>query len=235
MMNDQASCNQALEALYTTFASYPLRHPIVGCPCCVSVADQKRLESHALRQLDSNDLARFSWKAMTTWGDENDFRHFLPRVLELLSDARERRNLPELFVIFGKLRYGHYQSWPQQEQGAIIDYLLLLWQRILDSHPGGGEDSLLASDYLEALLAGIDDLAPFLDAWHDRRQPSSLCHLAELILHHAWKDPFAQHTQILTWLRDRRTREMLEEGFYAVMDEVWVDDLGAAADMLAWL
>ena len=163
-MDEQAALHEAIEKLYATFASYPLHHPVVGCPCCVSKADQERIASKALRQLDGYDLERFAWKAMSTWGDENDFRHFLPRVLELLSDAQERRNLPDLFIVFGKLSYGHCEMWPKQEQEAITNYLLALWRWILAGHPGREEDSLVASAYLEAMLDGIDDFAPFLNA-----------------------------------------------------------------------
>ncbi len=33
---------ETIEALYTTFAAYPLRHPVEGCPCCVTPEDQER-------------------------------------------------------------------------------------------------------------------------------------------------------------------------------------------------
>jgi hypothetical protein len=229
-MNEQAALHEAIEKQYTTFARYPLRHPVIGCPCCVSRADQDLIASKALRQLDGYDLERFTWKAMTTWGDENDFRHFLPRVLELITDAHERRNLPDLFVIFGKLRYGHYQMWPKQEQEAITDYLLAFWHWILAGHPEREEDRLLASAYLEALSGVIDDFAPFLNAWREIRTPSSLCQLSEMIRSHSWEGPLAQNKQILAWLREDGTKKMLEEGFYAYMDEGWAEELALAME-----
>ncbi len=234
-MDEQAALHEAIEKLYATFASYPLHHPVVGCTCCVSKADQDRITSKALRQLDGSDLERFTWKAMSTWGDENDFRHFLPRVLELMSDAQERRNLPDLFVVFGKLSYGHCEMWPKQEQEAITNYLLALWRWILAGHPGREEESLVASAYLEAMLDGIDDFAPFLNAWPDMRMPSSLRQLSELIRNHSWGCPLAQNKQILAWLREDGPKEMLEEGFYAYMDEGWAEELALAVEVLEWL
>lgn len=234
-MDEQIALHEAIEKLYATFASYPLRHPVRGCTCCVSRADQERIASQALRQLDGDDLERFVWKAMSTWGDEDDFRHFLPRVLELMSDAQERSNLPDLFIIFGKLRHGHCERWPKQEQDAITTYVLALWRWILVGHPGREEDTLVASAYLEAMGDGIDDFTPFLNAWRDMRMPSSLRQLSELIRYHSWSGPLAQNKQILAWLREESTKQMLEEGFYASLDEDWAEELALATEVLEWL
>lgn len=234
-MDEQAALHEAIEKLYTTFASYPLRHPVAGCTCCVSRADQDRIAAKTLRQLDGKDLERFVWKAMSTWGDENDFRHFLPRVLELMSDAQKRRNLPDLFIIFGKLRYGHYEMWPQQEREAITIYLLAFWRWILAGHPGHEEDNLMAGEYLEAMLDSIDDFAPFLLAWRDMRMPTSLCQLAEMIRNYSWNCRLVQNKQIRSWLCEDGTREMLEDGFYAYMDEDWADELALAVEVLKFL
>ena len=179
LMDEQAALHEAIERLYATFVSYPLHHPVIGCPGCVSRADQERIASKALRQLNGDDLEQFAWNAIGTWGDENDFRHFLPRLLELISDPQERRHLPDLFVIFDKLSY--CKRWPKQEQEAITTFLLTFWRSILAGHPGREEDSLVASAYLEAMLGGIDDFAPYLHAWRDMCMSSSLRQLSELI------------------------------------------------------
>src|SRR5216683_3071765 len=67
LMDEQTALHEAIEQLYATFASYPLHHPVIGCTCCVSKADQERIASKALRQLAGYDLERFAWKAMSTW------------------------------------------------------------------------------------------------------------------------------------------------------------------------
>ncbi len=232
-MNEQAALYEAIENLYATFAIYPLHYPVVGCPGCVSKADQERIASKALHQLDGYDLRRFVWKTMSTWGDENDFKHFLPRVLELMSDAQECRKLPDLFIIFHKLSY--CKTWLKQEQEAITSYLLTLWRWILAGHPGHKEDYLEASEYLEAMMDGIDDFAPFLNAWREMRMPSSLCQLSEMIRNHSWGGQLAQNEQIGVWLREDGTRQMLEEGFYTYIDEDWVEELAMAVEVLEWL
>ena len=57
---------------------------------------------------------------MTTIGDAATYRHFLPRILELAADgAGEIGFEPE--VIAGKLVYGEWRRWRQDQQQAVAD------------------------------------------------------------------------------------------------------------------
>ena len=76
---------ESIENLYSTFSIYPLNSKMEGCPCCVSDADKEKIHSKQLRELEEEDLSRYVFKAMTTWGDTDDFKHYLPRIFELLS------------------------------------------------------------------------------------------------------------------------------------------------------
>lgn len=111
-----------IEALYETFAAYPLKSSIEGCPCCVSGSDKDKLHTAALRDLTSDNLSRYSNKAMTTWGDTDDFRHFLPRILELVAEGKFDP------AALRKLNYGEWKTWPENEQAAVKDFLLAWWQ-----------------------------------------------------------------------------------------------------------
>ena len=230
--DEQAALYTAIEQVYAAFAGYPLRHPVVGCPCCVSRADQEPIASNPLRRLDSADLERYVWKSMSTWGDADDFLHFLPRVLELICDVRERGYLPDLFIVFSKL--SHVGTWPEPEQQAIRIFLLAFWRWLL-AGPPDQEGTLFASSYLEALTYALDDLTPFLTIWHTIRAPSSLRQLAELVTYHSWGSSLARHHQIRAWLRADETLKMLEDGFYAHMDEDWAESLAQAIEVLEWL
>jgi hypothetical protein len=111
--------------LYRVFARYPLR-PIAGCPCCVTGADEAALHRTPLRELSASALSTFARKAMTTFGDRDDYRHFLPRICELAEERPTGLGF-ELWLIRSKLEYGGWESWPEDEQRAI--------RRWLDAHP----------------------------------------------------------------------------------------------------
>ena len=114
----------AIERLYQTFAIYPFRPTMEGCPCCVSGSDKEKIHSKQLRQLEEEDLSRYVFKAMTTWGDVKDFKHYLPRIFELV--AMKDSGI-DTFVVSGKLEYSQWKNWPENEKEAIVSFLLAWW------------------------------------------------------------------------------------------------------------
>ena len=95
-----------------------------GCPCCVSDTDKEKIHSKQLRDLDEDDLSRYAFKAMTTWGDTDDFKHYLPSIFELLSTTDF---IVDTFVVLGKLEYGKWQEWTDIEKNAITQFLWAWW------------------------------------------------------------------------------------------------------------
>lgn len=110
----------AIERVYKTFATYPLRSKLDGCPCCVSERDQEAIHQKPLRLLTHDDLALYTFKAMTTWGDTFDFKHFLPRILELMTQAE--------FTTDASLVLGNdWHQWPVAEVNCITNFLMNWW------------------------------------------------------------------------------------------------------------
>ena len=59
-----------------------------------------------LRDLTDTDLKKYAFKALTTWGNADDFRHFLPRLFELEAVHPQRIvGLVDPEILFGKLAY----------------------------------------------------------------------------------------------------------------------------------
>ncbi|MGH9628063.1 MAG: hypothetical protein ACRD7E_06950 [Bryobacteraceae bacterium] len=65
---------------------------------------------------------------MTTMGGVDDFLYFLPRILELLPDDDFVAYI-DREVVFDKLRYGKWETWPADEQAAMRDYLRWAWAK----------------------------------------------------------------------------------------------------------
>lgn len=99
---------QAHATLAAVFARYPLRGTAEGCPCCVSAAD------HA--EVRSGNLRRYAFKALTTWGDEVDFKHFLPALLTALTPGTAyypgtvHGGACDLQCFAGKLAYARWHT-----------------------------------------------------------------------------------------------------------------------------
>lgn len=113
--------------LYDTFKKYQLNNQIVKCPCgCINDEEEKLIYSKSLNYLEIEDLSFYISKAITTWGNENDFKHFLPRILELYSSARYN-NYFDLDIIWNKLEYGRWKDWDKKEIDAIKEYIINDW------------------------------------------------------------------------------------------------------------
>ncbi len=151
-MADSADERKALEVtierLFQTFARYRLRDRIDGCPHCNHEgAFGSVLHVKPLRELTSGDLFQFIWSALTTWGDEDDFRHFLPRMLELLA---WRDGLSDGWIIADKLNYGKWRGWPIEEQESLKQFSRAFSSFCLATTPDWTDDA----DHLDALVDG---------------------------------------------------------------------------------
>jgi hypothetical protein len=132
-VEERAELRLAIENLYATFASYPLRDDTNACPCCHNPEDEKRVRRRFLRDLNPVDLEQYATDALFVWGNEADFKHFLPRIFELSAAHGQEFVDPE--IVFNKLHHGDWRHWPDAEQRAVEDYFHALWKCILDGQP----------------------------------------------------------------------------------------------------
>jgi hypothetical protein len=232
----------AVEELYTAFAAYPLRDYIPGCEHCVDITLEVPLHANPLRLLSADDLNLYAFKAMTTWGELEDFKHFLPRLLEL---AASDHQFDHDYVAY-KLDYARWQSWPQEERHAIVRYLLALWRVVLSAYPSPLRH-LPAGDWLEWLAALGLDLTIYLATWRaDTRLPATR-HLVALIGDMVHGRDFArplgmssttgerETVRVLAWLNDDATKARLEAAFFATEDRALATELSDAVAQLDWM
>lgn len=115
----------SVERLYETFSTYPLVENMKGCPCCVSETDKEELHIRPLRDLEENDLSRYTFKALTTWGNLEDFKYFLPRLFEIC--AKGGVNI-DIGILLHKLEYGNFRMWPENERAAVEAFIWKWWE-----------------------------------------------------------------------------------------------------------
>jgi len=104
-VEESAELRLAIENLYATFASYPLREDTNACPCCHNPEGEKRVHRAS----------------------------FLPRIFELAAAHGDEFVDPE--VVLNKLHHADWQHWPDVEQSAVEQFLHALWRCILDGRP----------------------------------------------------------------------------------------------------
>lgn len=213
--------SEPIENLYKVFSQYPLRKHVEGCPCCIDGEDKLALESKPLQKLTSADLGRYAFKAMTTWGDKDDFRHFLPRIFELL--ASEAGLGCDEEVILGKPALAEWGKWPEREQSAVRDFLRAGWHSLLaQSEPNIEPDSWLCG-----IGRAGESLQEYLDDWVELRTANAYEQLVTFVKRnrptylkrHSLSNPFwpgspEAVTELCNWLTSPQTREGLETIYF---------------------
>lgn len=172
---------KTVEGLYTVFVRYALDPHMEGSPSYAELAKWNQiLAAQPLRNLSKDDLSIFYFKAMSTWGKVEDFKHFLPRIFELLTTFPHDW---EVWVAFDKLNYGGWQTWSKQEQEAIRQYLLAFWQELLDTD--SGKATACFQDYFPALAHVYFDFEHMLHLWLASTSESSARHLVNFVYYNA--------------------------------------------------
>ncbi|MDI1463430.1 hypothetical protein QEZ54_20830 [Catellatospora sp. KI3] len=221
----------AIEELYAVFGRHPLAQRIDYCTHCVGEDEAMVLQRKRLRELAASDLELFSRKAMSTWGDEADFRHFLPRILELFATGELTHGYLFVKTMSNVRHYG--TCWPADEVKAVEEYMITLWRRTLSER----EPILRAAEILEGAAANDHSIAPYLAIWaEDTGEPAAM-HLAEFMDELAWtywqEDTLRRESR--AWLHSGVPARILETAFLASGDPQAATWLGQALERLELL
>ncbi|MDF2190082.1 hypothetical protein [Paraflavitalea sp. CAU 1676] len=226
----------AILELYEVFSVYPANRQMHASPLLADRIESWTSDLFAapLRDLTANQLATFSGKAMTTWGDVDDFKHFLPRILELVAAL----DPPYwVVVIFEKLEYGNWRSWEKREQEAIELFMYELWKCLLL------DDSENAADEFESYFTAIFNEYPgtekLLTVWESERGKAATKHLANYVyaqqhlLFDRGQRKGGPATQLLiNWLLSDAMIARLETAFYEYENEELASTISWAEQIL---
>ena len=219
-----------VERVYAVFRRYPLGK-VDGCPCCVDPEEVAALRARGLGDHDERTLGRYYRKSMSTWGTEEDFKHFLPRILELLVTKA-----PDFAIEIGldslphKLVQAGWRQWPEEERAAVREVLLGAWRELVAAPEGTGDLVAMIEAQLwvidaEALIAVWEEHLATTPGW--RRVAEALIELAPRVV--AGDDGVAAGLRTLrAWLLAQVTR--LEAAFEADPN----DRIAEAVDMASF-
>jgi len=228
----------SIEQLYAVFSGYPVSRS-GPCPHCYGDAEfervENRIQSVPLRDLTLDDLYRFYSDGLLTWGDVDDFRYLLPRLMELFAAyhlgyrfewhgddiSLQIEMSPDLALM--RFVDAEWWSWPQNERDVINVYLNALFDTHLNTTMSELPDGhWIEEDVPEAILRLAPDTTPFLDRWRSRSDWAAIRHLAWFVANDhlnswlIWEDPqrpttMANWNSVKAWLADTQTRVQLEK------------------------
>ncbi len=242
---NRTQAEQEIEEIYKEFAGYTGRG-MTGCPHCTSPDATQELTRKGLRDLQPHDLDHYAFKAITTWGNVENYKYFLPRILELSLTNVEAQGLPgfDIHVILSKLaRIGDGEEiWPVKERSALGSFLLLLWSHFLSTWQCEDEDTIpfpwmTEEDGLQSLQLGLrlhPEPSAFQKAWKKNVMNGTGIYIfptisrkKELLL----RMPDAI-TALGVWLNDPTLVEEIQTQFHRLKDPVIQEKLSKIENTL---
>jgi hypothetical protein len=209
-VEETADLRSAIEGLYAAFAAYPLRDDTNACTCCHNPEDEKQIHKSPLRELTAKDMEQFATDALFVWGEVDDFRHFLPRIFELV--VMHGQAFVDQPIVFNKLRHGEWRYWPETEQAAVECFFQALWTCVLSQEPREyyGDE---IEDWLCGIAQAASDLSPYLNRWLTLETENARLNLARFLAEtdflntsrHGtafWGERAELFGQVATWVRN---------------------------------
>jgi hypothetical protein len=179
------------------------------------------LYAKPLRELEVTHLSGYSADALLTWDVVEGFKHFLPRLFELLvtsEDAHGDLSLHE--ILFSKFRHGRWRSWPPDEQAAVEKFMHAVWGAVLGDPPP--TDSFVDVEcWLCSFGQCEDDLSPYLRQWIADDRISACAALSGFLLSSSillgndsnrdafWDERDAQYRQLKEWAKSPEVNDKL--------------------------
>lgn len=208
-----SSFHSARRDLFEAFDAEPFDAAMRRCGHCVS-DDEVAALGAPVAAIDPELLGRFVVKAGTTWGGPHDLRRVAPRALMLAADGR----LPvSRGLLWEKLGWAGWPTWPADQATAVHRFLLAEWTRLLGATPRPAHS---AHGWLRQVACATGDLTPFLAAWNESISPiakaprrrAAILHLTALLVD-----------------------SELRPDFPGTVATVLGDDPGAAEQLTGWL
>jgi ankyrin repeat protein len=198
-MRSEGRLGEAIDELYRTFDCYPRPKWFLGCACCWNngepfegqefLAGSVRIwspgGSRSLRDLSVDELSEVAANVPHLGGDADVFRHYLPRLLEILVTTGFR--WPDAEPALGRLNYDArlgsepWWTWPEAEQRAIARFLQEAWAARLREPPDMDGADLSADSLLCGIGMIVEDVSDYLSKWIAFDEPHAAEHLAQFL------------------------------------------------------
>ncbi|MEV0334995.1 hypothetical protein [Nocardia sp. NPDC050717] len=225
----------ALLRLDDAFASVASPASIAACPCCPEPADYAALLRTPRHQLTGIELGSFAFRVMNTVCSAAELRYFAGRILQLVHGGDQR--MPDMEVVYGKLRRADWQSWAQA--AALAEVFDALWDSMFAAAaPRTGVDTVLC-----ALGAAEPSIAGRLVAWERLDSARSIRNLHEFVVRGCrrrggglvprnsyWDRRWATYGELVAWLG--RLPAAVNSAFDRVDDAESLELLAATHDVL---
>ncbi|XUY30450.1 hypothetical protein RMR21_025530 (plasmid) [Agrobacterium sp. rho-8.1] len=212
-MPDALNLRQRLDGAYEVFARY--RRPLVfhASPLRDPEMLLKQLTAKPIRHLDVGDVQEYASAALTTVGTVEDYKHFLPRLLDLATESGVVE--PEMIAL--KLKTAEWRAWPENERQCLEEIFVHACVDAFKQHT----DDYLAGKWLVSLAILNIDLGGLWTHVFASKDDCCALQIAHLLLSDNlfasdpskrayWEDvPETTINETRSWLLSQETRSLL--------------------------
>jgi hypothetical protein len=171
----------AIDDCYEAFAVFPLPAKIDASPLHNAGEILATLSSAPLRKLTGEQVGPYASSAMTTVGDDRDYRHFIPRIFELsVTDPAWLGGEPP--VMANKLIRASWRSWPTQQRDAVLHFFRAAFDAVLSMHPHQGQSADL---WFCGLVKLGESASLTFELWRSNHSANAALHLASFVIDEA--------------------------------------------------
>lgn len=209
---------EIVEKSYKLFENYTIGTTLDVCKrCCVSDADEARLVNTPLREISSSVLRAGYFESARGYTDRElwEMKHFLPRILELVSNFDFPCASTE--EVFMRLDLHKPEHWTNEELQLLQDFSVEFFKKCLTYYPYSPDGDNI-STYLTMFGVAHFQLKPILDAWTEVENIESILQFKDFIIndvnYHApnsfeIRNAFAEEsisTTLSNWLNDANVK-----------------------------
>ena len=228
-----------IKELYETFEKYHSNSNMNGSPNYDDLNKwNDELFSKSLTELTEDDLSRFTGKAITTWGNANDYKHFLPRIFELTAELKTPY---EIWIAFDKLTLAEWTNWTEKEQKVIHEFMIALWESIVNDISEKAEWEF--KDYFSAIAHFYPNFSDLLNIWGESESKASIKHLSEFIVGEqttlfdrkkisGFHDKKENAEEFITWILSDKMLNKIQQKYFEYETESFAEKISWAEQIM---
>lgn len=171
------SVDEALALAYSVFAHVPRPRRLHGSPLRDLDKILSDITAAPLRHLTHQQLGEFASSAITTVGEPDDYRHFLPRILELAIEGGAHTGF-KAGVIADRIDRAGWRRWSREERETVEAVFRVAFRRATEIDT---DEQRGTSEWLCGICRLGLDPAPSLAAWRASPTVNAALQLADFV------------------------------------------------------
>jgi len=169
---------QAIKRSYSVFSKYRANLPLDVCTdCCMTLNQTSELASMSVQQIPFDLLYEYNTAAKPVLPNIEEFKHFLPRFLELTAELQFVHHSAEL--ILNRFEYYSIDEWTKEERETLQCFANELFKYFLTIYPLPELETI--DSIIIMLYKAQVDIKEILKEWSTIETHSSVLHLSDLV------------------------------------------------------